>query len=508
MAGSNFPHKVRRGTTAQWTAANPVLRDGEQGFDTTLKVLKTGDGVTAWSSLSEVGSGTYAPLGKDGIGNRASVFGDSLANNGQGLLYYLAAISKQQFWISSSTYVKSNPGYSSASLVPVVSQITSLSPLPNVCMVTAGSNDCAGGIPLSQFITNMTAIFSALLAKGITPIVCTVPPRSGVSSLNRQYNNWLKRYAATYRLPLIDWYATLVDPASATGQYLSAYDSGDGTHPNAAGTIAVATDAASRLSALMLPAPDLVSHAPGGLNLYPSSTFTVDSNADGISEYLSATPSAGFAYSRVADASGWYWQRITLSSAGGTKRILSTTPTVATSAVTTTLAASFIAGASSISTVASLPNGLYIHTTANGDQQVLKVSGVSGSGPYTETLNVAYTPALAGTTGDTISPAVLPGDTLAFSAKVRNGQASANFVVELTCYDAGQAHVTGNLIITTPNVVTGFTQRITDGVCYGEIVVPAATEILQWDITVGATDGTYDVALPTIINLSRPAVQS
>lgn len=43
--------KVRRGTAAQWTTANPVLASGEFGLETDTKKLKIGDGTTAWTSL-------------------------------------------------------------------------------------------------------------------------------------------------------------------------------------------------------------------------------------------------------------------------------------------------------------------------------------------------------------------------------------------------------------------------------------------------------------------------
>jgi len=42
---------IRRGTAAEWSSANPVLAEGEMGFDTTNNILKIGDGVTAWNSL-------------------------------------------------------------------------------------------------------------------------------------------------------------------------------------------------------------------------------------------------------------------------------------------------------------------------------------------------------------------------------------------------------------------------------------------------------------------------
>ena len=42
----------RRGTAAQWTAANPVLGAGEIGFETDTNKFKIGNGSTAWTSLA------------------------------------------------------------------------------------------------------------------------------------------------------------------------------------------------------------------------------------------------------------------------------------------------------------------------------------------------------------------------------------------------------------------------------------------------------------------------
>jgi len=48
--------KIRRDTGANWTSNDPVLADGEIGWDKTNAVLKVGDGSTAWSSLTAVTS--------------------------------------------------------------------------------------------------------------------------------------------------------------------------------------------------------------------------------------------------------------------------------------------------------------------------------------------------------------------------------------------------------------------------------------------------------------------
>jgi hypothetical protein len=44
--------RMRGGTAAEWTAANPVLLAREFGIETDTRRLKMGDGITAWASLA------------------------------------------------------------------------------------------------------------------------------------------------------------------------------------------------------------------------------------------------------------------------------------------------------------------------------------------------------------------------------------------------------------------------------------------------------------------------
>jgi hypothetical protein len=48
--------QLRRGTSSEWTTANPVLLEGEIGIELNTSLYKIGDGVTAWNSLA------YKPL--------------------------------------------------------------------------------------------------------------------------------------------------------------------------------------------------------------------------------------------------------------------------------------------------------------------------------------------------------------------------------------------------------------------------------------------------------------
>ena len=49
--------QIRRDTAANWTAANPVLADGEWALETDTRLLKLGDGTTAWDSLDYFSGG-------------------------------------------------------------------------------------------------------------------------------------------------------------------------------------------------------------------------------------------------------------------------------------------------------------------------------------------------------------------------------------------------------------------------------------------------------------------
>ena len=43
---------IRRDTAANWTTANPILADGEQGYEKDTGKMKIGDGIKTWNQLS------------------------------------------------------------------------------------------------------------------------------------------------------------------------------------------------------------------------------------------------------------------------------------------------------------------------------------------------------------------------------------------------------------------------------------------------------------------------
>lgn len=44
--------QIRKGSAETWISTNPILANGEPGFDTTNNILKIGNGTSTWSQLN------------------------------------------------------------------------------------------------------------------------------------------------------------------------------------------------------------------------------------------------------------------------------------------------------------------------------------------------------------------------------------------------------------------------------------------------------------------------
>lgn len=60
MAGTAVQH--RRGTAAQWAVANPVLPDGEFGYEKDTGIVKMGNGVSTWNQLQPILIGSFLDI--------------------------------------------------------------------------------------------------------------------------------------------------------------------------------------------------------------------------------------------------------------------------------------------------------------------------------------------------------------------------------------------------------------------------------------------------------------
>ena len=56
--------QLRRGTSTEWSSANPVLFQGEIGLETDTRKFKVGDGTTAWTGDADLEAIILAATGQ------------------------------------------------------------------------------------------------------------------------------------------------------------------------------------------------------------------------------------------------------------------------------------------------------------------------------------------------------------------------------------------------------------------------------------------------------------
>ena len=157
--------KLRNGTAAAWTAANPVLLAGEVGLESDTRKLKLGDGITAWNSLLYVqgyDNPTFTTLGCTGIATLPHIHG-ALAGpiyihcrNGTG-----ATLPK-----GTPVYITGNVG-DTATVIVEPADASNLSKMPAIGILdTALAGNADGHVVIAGEITQMNtngyAVNSAL----------------------------------------------------------------------------------------------------------------------------------------------------------------------------------------------------------------------------------------------------------------------------------------------------------------------------------------------------------
>lgn len=103
---------------------------------------------------------------------------------------------------------------------------------PKIVSIVGGSNDLGQSVPLETIKANLMDLVGLVRGIGATPVLGTVPPRVGLESQIRQLNQWIRTYATSDDIALVDFYKVLCDGADGWNPLLH---SGDGTHPSPEG---------------------------------------------------------------------------------------------------------------------------------------------------------------------------------------------------------------------------------------------------------------------------------
>jgi len=198
-----------------------------------------------------------------------------------------------------------NAGVAGQSSTAILGRVASdvIAKNPGSCMVLCGTNDIPGG-DFTTYQANIRAIVTQLQGAGIRVFLSTMPPSgsSGYRTRIVQWNAWLRRYAQTQGVDLVDFYGLLVD--STTGDYAAGFIN-DGVHPNTAGWKAMGQLMSDRLCPRLpenRPAVATDNNDPN--NLLSNGLNIVDTNADGLADgpYDYSGLIAGASRSLVTDA--------------------------------------------------------------------------------------------------------------------------------------------------------------------------------------------------------------
>jgi acyl-CoA thioesterase I len=152
-----------------------------------------------------------------------------------------------QFWQLDQSFPGkpyTNDGHFGFTAVTLASDFDSsvLPTHPGAVMILAGTNDVLQGDTAAHIFTVLTGMYGQARTDGIPFVVCTLPPMAAAAGASHNavivdLNSQLRAYAVANKLPLADYYAALVDPASGE---LQAVFSVDNVHLTAAGYAAIA----------------------------------------------------------------------------------------------------------------------------------------------------------------------------------------------------------------------------------------------------------------------------
>jgi acyl-CoA thioesterase-1 len=185
----------------------------------------------AWVVMgSSTAAGGGAPVGKGWV----SVLQNSLASRTTGIVNLALPGAVTYLGLSTS----STPATGRPAPDPTRNIDQSLSRNPVAIIVAYPTNDVVAGYSLDEIVNNILAIRTTAIARNVPVLVLSTQPRKVSDAQMVELRAIDARLSAAIGPCYVDVYNKL---ATASGQLMAQYDSGDGTHPNEAGHQIIAT---------------------------------------------------------------------------------------------------------------------------------------------------------------------------------------------------------------------------------------------------------------------------
>lgn len=150
----------------------------------------------------------------------------------------------------------------------------------NIIVYMAGTNDASQNVTLATYSASVIEAHRLCMEASVPFILNTVPPVGKGATFNArhalvtQYNAWIKLWAPSKGIPVVDTFKALADPVD--GRLQTAYEalSPDGTHPGDAGHQALADAVAPAITAACTVKPWPIVSNGTGLMVAPMGTTT------------------------------------------------------------------------------------------------------------------------------------------------------------------------------------------------------------------------------------------
>lgn len=101
---------------------------------------------------------------------------------------------------------------------------------PEIAVIMYGTNEVTKGVGVEQWQKNMGAIIDACLEAGCVPILSTIPPYPGKDDKAQALNAAAKKLATEKKIPLVDYYAAILERQPGTAWDGTLLGKGD-VHP-------------------------------------------------------------------------------------------------------------------------------------------------------------------------------------------------------------------------------------------------------------------------------------
>ena len=173
----------RRGTAAQWTAANPVLAAGEIGFETDTSRFKMGNGTSTWSVLTYFANAAELTALLDGAPEALNTLNELAAAIGDDASFFTT--------VASDLALKAplaSPELTGVPTAPTAIAATNSTQIATTAFVQTKINNLVGGAP--ELLDTLAELAAALDddANFASDVATTLAAKASVTDLNNHIN--------------------------------------------------------------------------------------------------------------------------------------------------------------------------------------------------------------------------------------------------------------------------------------------------------------------------------